>query len=96
MIDVALPNRDGGAILTASLLFAVVLLAQFACGFGEAMLTNLLGQSVMRDLRMQIFAHLQRLSVAFFDRNPALDVPPSQGTVLIAYGDTPLVTGWTG
>jgi ATP-binding cassette subfamily B multidrug efflux pump len=71
VIDVALPNRDGGAILTASLLFAVVLLAQFACGFGEAMLTNLLGQSVMRDLRMQIFAHLQRLSVSFFDRNPA-------------------------
>ena len=31
----------------------------------------LLGQSVMRDLRMEIFAHLQRLSIAFFDRNPA-------------------------
>ena len=71
VIDVALPNRDGGAILTASVLFSVVLLAQFACGFGEAMLTNLLGQSVMRDLRMQIFSHLQRLSVSFFDRNPA-------------------------
>src|SRR3982750_1623126 len=25
----------------------------------------------MRDLRMQIFEHLQRLSVSFFDRNPA-------------------------
>ncbi|MEO8578379.1 MAG: ABC transporter ATP-binding protein, partial [Gemmatimonadales bacterium] len=28
-------------------------------------------QNVMRDLRMQIFAHLQRLSISFFDRNPA-------------------------
>ena len=71
VIDVALPNRDGDAILSAAILFTVVLIAQFACSFGEAMLTNYLGQSVMRDLRMQIFAHLQRLSVSFFDRNPA-------------------------
>ncbi len=71
VIDVALPRSDSEAIVTASILFAVVLVAQFLCGFGEAMLTNLLGQSVMRDLRMQIFAHLQRLSVSFFDRNPA-------------------------
>ena len=71
VIDVALPRRDGQAIITASALFAAALVAQFVCAFGEAMLTNLLGQSVMRDLRMQIFSHLQRLSVSFFDRNPA-------------------------
>ena len=71
VIDTALPARDGGAIITSSIIFLVVLLAQFGCSFGEAMLTNLLGQSVMRDLRMQIFSHLQRLSVSFFDRNPA-------------------------
>ena len=71
VIDEALPTRDRGGIIASALLFTVVLIAQFACGFGEAMLTNLLGQSVMRDLRMQIFSHLQRLSVAFFDRNPA-------------------------
>ena len=71
VIDVALPNRDGQAIVTASVLFAVALVAQFFCAFGEAMLTNLLGQNVMRDLRMQIFAQLQRLSISFFDRNPA-------------------------
>jgi ATP-binding cassette subfamily B protein len=34
------------------------------------MLTSLLGQRVMRDLRVEIFAHLQRLSISFFDRNP--------------------------
>lgn len=71
VIDKALPSRDGQAIVAASVLFAVALVAQFLCAFGEAMLTNLLGQSVMRDLRTQIFAHLQRLSISFFDRNPA-------------------------
>ena len=52
-------------------LFALTLVAQFVCSYGEAMLTARLGQSVMRDLRMRIFAHLQRLSISFFDRNPA-------------------------
>src|ERR671937_739656 len=44
--------------------------SQFGCSFGETWLTSLLGQRVMRDLRRQLFAQLQRLSIAFFDRNP--------------------------
>jgi ATP-binding cassette, subfamily B, multidrug efflux pump len=31
---------------------------------------NLMGQKIMYDMRMQIFRHLQKLDVAFFDRNP--------------------------
>ncbi len=71
VIDVALPARDSGAIITASILFAITLVAQFVCSFAEAILTNRLGQSVMRDLRMELFSHLQRLSIPFYDRNPA-------------------------
>ena len=71
VIDVALPHHDTTAVLRITSLFGVTLIAQFLCSYGEAMLTALLGQSVMRDLRMEIFSHLQRLSIAFFDRNPA-------------------------
>ncbi|MGE5749206.1 MAG: ABC transporter ATP-binding protein, partial [Gemmatimonas sp.] len=71
VIDVAVPTRDSAAILRYTLYFAGALVAQFFCSYGNAMLTALLGQSVMRDLRIEIFAHLQRLSIAFFDRNPA-------------------------
>ena len=71
VIDIALPRRDASAVLTIAGLFALTLIAEFFCSYGETMLTALLGQSVMRDLRMQIFSHLQRLSVSFFDRNPA-------------------------
>ena len=71
VIDVALPRHDAGAVLRVTILFALTLVAQFFCSYGETMLTALLGQSVMRDLRMEIFAHLQRLSISFFDRNPA-------------------------
>jgi ATP-binding cassette subfamily B protein len=71
IIDHAVPNRDGAEVIRITVLFGITLIAQFGCSYGEAMLTALLGQNVMRDLRMEIFAHLQRLSIAFFDRNPA-------------------------
>jgi ATP-binding cassette subfamily B protein len=71
VIDKAIPARDGAAIITATVLYALTLIAQFLCSYGETWLTSLLGQRVMRDLRMQIFSHMQRLSIAFFDRNPA-------------------------
>ncbi len=70
VIDVALPARDGAAIASAAALFAATLVIQFVCQYGETMLTSLLGQRVIRDLRLQLFGHLQRLPIAFFDRNP--------------------------
>lgn len=71
VIDVALPRHDISIVKTSALLFVVALIAQFACSYGETWLTSLLGQRVMRDLRMEVFTHLQRLSIPFFDRNPA-------------------------
>ncbi|MFL5574865.1 MAG: ABC transporter ATP-binding protein [Gemmatimonadaceae bacterium] len=70
VIDVAIPAGDLGTVRTAAILYALSLVAQFVCSYGETLLTSLLGQRVMRDLRHELFAHLQRLSIAFFDRNP--------------------------
>ena len=70
VIDEAIPARDLALVRTAALLYAGALVVQFACSYGETVLTGLLGQRVMRDLRLQIFEHLQRLSIPFFDRNP--------------------------
>ena len=70
VIDVALPAHAWTVVRTAALLYALSLAAQFGCSYGETLLTSLLGQRVMRDLRLDIFAHLQRLPIAFFDRNP--------------------------
>ncbi len=71
IIDIALPAHDSSAIGRLAVLYALSLVAQFLCSYGETWLTSLLGQRVMRDLRIEIFSHLQRLSIAFFDRNPA-------------------------
>jgi ATP-binding cassette subfamily B protein len=70
IIDVAVPSGNRALVLQLALLFVLSLSVQFAVSFGETMLTNLLGQRVMRDLRDELFAHLQRLPIAYFDRTP--------------------------
>ena len=70
VIDVALPAGDLGMVRTAAIVYLASLVLQFGFSYGETLLTSLLGQRVMRDLRIEIFSHLQRLSIPFFDRNP--------------------------
>jgi ATP-binding cassette subfamily B protein len=70
VIDVALPARDIPLVWTSAALFGASLLVAFVCQYGETILTSLLGQRVMRDLRREIFGHVQRLPVVYFDRNP--------------------------
>jgi ATP-binding cassette subfamily B protein len=71
VIDVAIPRHDMRAIGVAALLYALSLIAEFLAAYGQTWFTALLGQDVMRDLRLRLFSHLQRLPIAFFDRNPA-------------------------
>jgi ATP-binding cassette subfamily B multidrug efflux pump len=70
VIDVALPAHAQSMVWQSALLFAGSLAIAFASQYGETILTALLGQRVMRDLRRDVFAHVQRLSITFFDRNP--------------------------
>src|SRR5829696_2149278 len=70
VIDVALPAGDMGLVWRSAMLLAASLVIGFACQYGETILTSLLGQRVMRDLRRDVFRHVQRLPVVFFDRNP--------------------------
>jgi ATP-binding cassette, subfamily B, multidrug efflux pump len=70
VIDDALPAHNAAGVIHAAELFALSLVAAFAAQYGETISTTLLGQRVMRDLRQQIFDHVQRLPIVFFDRNP--------------------------
>jgi ATP-binding cassette subfamily B protein len=53
----------------ALLLLAANLGAMFVL-YAESFLLQRMGQKIMFDLRNQIFAHLQRLPLQYFDRNP--------------------------
>jgi ATP-binding cassette subfamily B protein len=69
-LDVAIPRHDMGLLGTLAVVFLAALLLEFVVEYGQTLLTTYIGQRVMYDLRMQIFGHLQRLSISFFDRNP--------------------------
>ncbi len=57
-------------IFFISIIFLLASLAAFAVQYTQAIVMQAMGQYIMYDLRKEIFAHLQRLSVQFYDRNP--------------------------
>jgi len=69
-IDRYIRNSDFAGLNTIALVYFLTLAGEFAFSFGETWVLNLMGQRIMYDLRMEIFAHLQKLDVAFFDKNP--------------------------
>jgi ATP-binding cassette subfamily B protein len=69
-IDEAIPNGDRDLLNTLALAFLGTVLAGFALQYGQRLLTTWLGQRIMYDLRTQLFGHLQRLDLRFYDRNP--------------------------
>ncbi|HYM61507.1 MAG TPA: ABC transporter ATP-binding protein [Thermoanaerobaculia bacterium] len=64
----ALQPLDG--INVAAVIYLVTLLCGFGVLYAQMILMNMMGQYIMYDLRKQIFGHLQRLDVQYFDRNP--------------------------
>ncbi len=69
-IDQHILTGDPDGLSSIALLFLSVLLVQFGVSFAQTYLMNWTGQKIMYDLRMEIFAHIQKLHMAYFDRNP--------------------------
>ena len=69
-IDQYIMTGDSAGLTPIALLFLLVLLLQFGVGFVQTYLMNWTGQKIMYDLRMEIFTHVQKLHMGFFDRNP--------------------------
>jgi ATP-binding cassette subfamily B protein len=53
-----------------ALLYVAVLALAFAAEYLQTWTLQLTGQRIMFDLRMTIYRHLQRLDLAYYDRNP--------------------------
>ncbi len=51
-------------------IYGSILLAQLLIHYSEIMVLERTGQNATRDLRIQVFAHLQKQSASFFHRNP--------------------------
>jgi ATP-binding cassette subfamily B multidrug efflux pump len=64
------PRPLVGILQIALVLFLPTVLLGFLLQFAQSFVMQLVGQKVMYDLRKQIFGHLQRLQLSFYDRNP--------------------------
>jgi ATP-binding cassette subfamily B multidrug efflux pump len=81
------------------------LFASFALEYSQTYLMQMIGQRIMFDMRLQIYEHLQRLDLAFYDKNPVgrlmtrvttdVDVINDLFTsgVVAAFGDLFMLTG---
>jgi ATP-binding cassette subfamily B protein len=105
-IDPAAIPAQGLAV--TAIVYLTALILTFWVLYAEGYVMQLMGQYVMSDMRRQIFAHLQRLPISFYDRNPigrlvtrvttdvdALNELLSAGIVAI-FGDILVLTGIVG
>ena len=70
IIDVHIPARDYDGLRTIAALYLATVCAEFLLEFIQTSTLQMTGQRIMFDLRTQIYAHLQRIDVRFYDRNP--------------------------
>ena len=69
-IDRYITHADTKGVALMGGLYAVAVIGEFAFMYLQYYLTMLVAQKSLADLRVDIFAHVQRLEAAFFDRNP--------------------------
>ena len=51
-------------------LYLVILVVAFVADYAQTWTMQLTGQKLMFDLRMELYRHLQRLDLKYYDRNP--------------------------
>jgi ATP-binding cassette subfamily B protein len=66
--DIAFGRLD--ALNRLAALYLLILTGAFVAEYVQTWMLQLTGQRIMFDLRMAIYGHLQKLDLAFYDRNP--------------------------
>ncbi|MEW5797922.1 MAG: ABC transporter ATP-binding protein [Bacteroidota bacterium] len=69
-VDVYIANGDKMGLLWLTLAFFVLLIVRGVVQYYNAYVTQKIGQHTIFDLRMELFRHLQKLSLRFYDKNP--------------------------
>jgi ATP-binding cassette subfamily B protein len=69
-IDRYIATGDLSGLNWIALAFFIILLLSFGLEYIQTYTMQITGQRIMYDMRMQIYGHLQRLDVGYYDRNP--------------------------
>lgn len=70
MIDDYIVQFDFKGLQLMTLLLIVLLIVETFLRYALSYVTSWLGQSVIKDIRMKIFKHIQSLKMRFFDKTP--------------------------
>ncbi len=105
MVDDYIFANDISGLTKMALVLVGLLMLESLCRYWFIFSTNLLGQSVIRDLRVRVFKHITKLRLTYFDRTPigtsttrtindieAINTVFSQGSITIIADLLTLVT----
>jgi ATP-binding cassette subfamily B protein len=70
-IDDGIRDGDTRMLTIVVILFLAAALINWVATYAQTFLINWVGQRALQDLRIELFQHLQRLSVGFYSRNKA-------------------------
>ena len=70
-LDDAINDTTGFKLTLVVVLFVFVALANWGMTYIETYMTGWVGERILADLRKQLFGHLQKLSLGFYERNRA-------------------------
>lgn len=69
-LDNRIPNKDVRGLILVSAIFLATLAIIAICSKNRIFLINDIGQSIMRDIRLDLFSHLQTLPFSYYDSRP--------------------------
>jgi ATP-binding cassette subfamily B protein len=100
------PGKFEGLVYVV-VLYGLVILFEFIIQYFQVYFTEYMGQKIMYDMRMNIFSHINKMPMSFFDKNPTgrimtrvttdvqtLNEMLSSGTVTL-FGDIFMIMGIT-
>jgi len=69
-IDNYILNGDWSAVNFVMAVYFMVLLLTFSLQYAQVYIMQLTGQRAMYDIRVKLFAHIEKMSLSFFNNNP--------------------------
>ena len=69
-VDTNIAQGDSRGLLLTMMIFLIIMIVRGFIQYANAYLTQWIGQRTIFDLRMEVYRHLQKLSLKFYDRNP--------------------------
>ncbi|MBL0387214.1 ABC transporter ATP-binding protein [Tumebacillus sp. ITR2] len=63
-------DTETGALLKIGYLYLGLILSSFVLNYVQTLILQWTGQRIIFNIRQQLFSHLQKLAISFFDNNP--------------------------